>query len=438
MTTNGTHKPRGELLPAEFGADVLTAVVGEEIARRSTNGNGSAYRNGKNGSPGRSVLDWARITNDLDLAEQNAHVGAAVPDMARFRGLKRFVARFVARGVLFLSRVITNRQRQYNLSLLSAVRDLAAGLRRVEDEHRHRLQETTERLEAVIHEQADRLRILDKSLAHARAGLVAQERRLSLLLEEARRRLPEPFNTEQLQTFAAEEDQRTEAMYIALEDEFRGSRAEIKERLQVYVPYLTEAAVGGAEAPVVDIGCGRGEWLELLSESGIHVRGVETNRVLVAQGREAGLEVIEGEGLAYLRSLPDASVGALTAFHVLEHLPLPVLLKFLDETTRVLKPGGIAIFETPNPENIVVGSCNFYIDPTHQKPLFPGTIAFLVEQRGLVNVELLRLRQGRCEDPVKLLPHDHPLAANLNPVIETFKMRFFAPPDLGIIGRKAK
>lgn len=434
MSTNGHGPHRGTLIPAEVGVETLSRVVSEEIARHARNG---SRRNGTNGHDERSVVDWARITSDLDLAEANAHVGAAVPELTRFQGLKRKVARFVARGVLYLSRVITNRQRQYNVSVLSALRDLSYGLRRFEEEQRRQLHETGQRLEERLNEQVARLRRLEQSLSHARAGLVAQERRLNVLIEETRRRLPEPLDAQQLQTFAAEADHATEAMYIALEDQFRGSREEIKERLQAYLPYLEEAQVHEGDV-VLDVGCGRGEWLELLRERSVAAHGIETNRVLVEQGCERGLDVRSAEGLDYLRSLPDNSVAVLTAFHVLEHLPLPVLIAFLDETVRVLRPGGLAIFETPNPENIVVGSCNFYIDPTHQKPLFPGTIQFLVEQRGLVRVELLRLSAGRCADPVCLLPDSHPLAPNLNPVLETFKARFFAAPDLGIIGRKAR
>jgi O-antigen chain-terminating methyltransferase len=189
--------------------------------------------------------------------------------------------------------------------------------------------------------------------------------------------------------------------------------------------------------PILDLGCGRGEWLELLAEQGWHARGLDSNRVMVEECRQRGLAVSEGDVLAHLRSLPDASLGAVTAFHVLEHLPLEVLLRFLDETARVLRPGGIAIFETPNPENLVVGGCDFYRDPTHQRPLHPDTVQFLVEQRGLVRVEILRLSEHRIQDPLQLLPWHHSLAAYLNPLIDRAKRHFFGPTDYAVIGRKA-
>ena len=115
---------------------------------------------------------------------------------------------------------------------------------------------------------------------------------------------------------------------------------------------------------MLDAGCGRGEWLELLKEQGITTgRGIDNNRVMVKQCEGYGLDVIEGDVIESLRDFPSASLGAVTAFHLIEHLPLNVLVKFLDETARVLKSGGIAIFETPNPENILVGAFTFYLDP---------------------------------------------------------------------------
>src|SRR5207248_2833536 len=160
------------------------------------------------------------------------------------------------------------------------------------------------------------------------------------------------------------------------------------------------------------------EWLELLRDEGLVAEGVDCNRVLLEQCRERGLRVSEGDVIAHLRARPDASLGAVTGFHIIEHLPFPVLVKLLDETVRVLKPGGIAVFETPNPENVLVGSYYFYADPTHRNPIFPPTAQFLAEQRGLSDVRVLTLADHLwTRDTVEPLPADHPLAAALNPVL---------------------
>ncbi|QDL06634.1 SAM-dependent methyltransferase [Brasilonema octagenarum UFV-E1] len=268
--------------------------------------------------------------------------------------------------------------------------------------------------------------------------LVQQKRLITMFLEEARRRLPEPFSQEQLETFAKEEQHSLDAFYVAFEDQFRGSREVILNKLKTYLPIIQEAKVGTPELPILDVGCGRGEWLELLRESGYKARGIDINRVMLEQCKEKGLEVIESDVIAYLQSLPDASLGAVSGFHIIEHLSFPILMKLIDETRRVLHSGGIAIFETPNPENIIVGACNFYSDPTHLHPLFPPTVKFFFEQLGFLDVKLLRLRENRLEDPLQLIEADNPIASHVNPLIELAKFNFYAPPDFAVIAKKAQ
>jgi len=110
--------------------------------------------------------------------------------------------------------------------------------------------------------------------------------------------------------------------------------------------------------------------------------------VCVQENRNRGLHVTEGDALSYLRALPDMSCGAVTGVHVLEHLPFTVMIRLFDETLRVLRPGGVAVFETPNPQNLLVGACRFYVDPTHRNPLHPDTLAFVAEARGLIRVTI--------------------------------------------------
>jgi O-antigen chain-terminating methyltransferase len=141
----------------------------------------------------------------------------------------------------------------------------------------------------------------------------------------------------------------------------------------------------------VDVGCGRGEWLELLRERGFVGRGVDGNRVMIAGNVERGLDVVAGDALAHLAALPDASVGMVTGFHIIEHLPFAQLVRLFDECRRVLRPGGCAVFETPNPENLVVSGYTFYFDPTHRHPLPPQMTEFLAWQRGFSDVQILRL-----------------------------------------------
>jgi len=208
--------------------------------------------------------------------------------------------------------------------------------------------------------------------------------------------------------------------YAAFEDEFRGSAEEVKALFKVYLPRLREA---GAAADILDLGCGRGDWLELLRDEGFAARGVDSNRVLVERCRQRGLDVTEGDILAHLRSLPDATLSAVTAFHVIEHFPFETLMNLVDEVWRVLKPGGLVIFETPSPENIVVAACNFYSDPTHHKPVFPHTLRFAMNHRGFTDVSLIFLH------PVEGSPF-------ARQDLESLHMWFYGPRDYAITARK--
>jgi SAM-dependent methyltransferase len=174
-------------------------------------------------------------------------------------------------------------------------------------------------------------------------------------------------------------------LYASFENQFRGTPEHIKEGFKVYLPLLKDA---GITSDILDLGCGRGEWLELLREEGWPARGVESNRAMIDNQRGQNLEIVQADALAYLRGLPDNSLRAVTAFHFVEHIGLAELIDLLDEIKRVLKPGGLLIVETPNPKNLVVGACNFYSDPTHHKPLFPETLDFIVNHRGFVRTQL--------------------------------------------------
>jgi O-antigen chain-terminating methyltransferase len=185
-----------------------------------------------------------------------------------------------------------------------------------------------------------------------------------------------------------EADHLLDSLYCSLEDVLRGTLEQIKEEVKVYLPVLQSA---GINSDILDVGCGRGEWLQVLRENGFQARGIDTNRILVQQCKDLSLDVEEREALTYLGSLPDGTLSAVTAFHFAEHLPLEMLVKFLDEAGRALKPGGIIILETPNPENLLVGSCNFYLDPTHKNPIPIPTMKLLLEARGFRCQEVLKL-----------------------------------------------
>jgi SAM-dependent methyltransferase len=159
--------------------------------------------------------------------------------------------------------------------------------------------------------------------------------------------------------------------YIDFENRFRGFQEDIERGLEVYVSLFE-----GVNDPIVDLGSGRGEWLRLLTREGLNVTGIDINPHLIEECDEEGLQVIKSDAFKFLRNATDSAFGAVTAFHLIEHLDPDQRLLFLREIYRVLKPGGLLLLETPNPRNILVSAGDFFRDPEHVRPIFPDTLSF--------------------------------------------------------------
>lgn len=283
--------------------------------------------------------------------------------------------------------------------------------------------------EAVQREQLSaRLSELGLFTHQTRTALSLHDRRLTVFIEEARKRLPEPFTGDQLREIANQHNgHRYDSVYAAFEDVFRGSREEIKARQSIYLPLLEDNGIGSEERPVLDLGCGRGEWLELLQEHGRKARGVDCNERMVDHCKALGIDVVQSDVLFYLPTLPDASLGAVTSFHMIEHLPFDTTLALVDEALRLLKSGGILILETPNPQNILVGSHSFHFDPSHLKPLPSPMLRFFVEARGFCDVHVRELHP--YPEPVRFPDDGKGIASRLNDYL-------YGPQDYAVIGRK--
>lgn len=224
-----------------------------------------------------------------------------------------------------------------------------------------------------------------------------------------------------------------DALYSALEDSFRGSRELVRERVRPYLAEIETASRGmPQDSLVIDIGCGRGEWLELVRDAGYQARGIDMNTMFVQNCRALGLDVVQGDAFDVLRGMPSGSAAAITSIHLIEHLPFETMIALMDECRRVLRPGGLMILETPNPENLMVGAFSFYMDPTHRNPLPPGLMFWLARSRGFAEVRIERLTHARAVEFPALLDEDQPGASSLNRIIEQFR----APLDYAVIARK--
>ena len=184
--------------------------------------------------------------------------------------------------------------------------------------------------------------------------------------------------------------------YVGFEDQFRGSTEQIRARLVEYLPLFDGAS------DVLDVGCGRGEFLDLLRERGIGGRGLDINHEMVEVCRGRGLEADEGDALGYLSSLPDDSLGGIFAAQVVEHLEPDYLMRFLDTAYHKARSGSKIVLETINPACWYAFFESYIRDITHVRPLHPDTLKYLILASGFQKVEV-RYREP-FPDESKLQP----------------------------------
>ena len=211
--------------------------------------------------------------------------------------------------------------------------------------------------------------------------------------------------------------------YKAFEDQHRGSRETIKSRLTVYLPFIKQIKSIDPNATALDLGCGRGEWLELLQENQFTASGIDLDDGMLSACRSRGLNVQTGDAIAYLKSLPADSLSIVSGFHIAEHLSLDDLQALIKEALRVLKPAGLLILEAPNTENLVVGTSSFYLDPTHQRPLPSALLNFLVGYLGFARSKVLGVQESV------------PLREELGPP-SLFAVLSGVSPDYAVIAQK--
>jgi O-antigen chain-terminating methyltransferase len=215
----------------------------------------------------------------------------------------------------------------------------------------------------------------------------------------------------------------SDQFYRAFEEKFRGPRGLIQQRLEVYLPFVQPVCAAYPEALVFDLGCGRGEWLELLQKNSIAAMGVDLDTGMLAACQQINLKVQCQDALESLKQLQDGSASVVSAFHLVEHLPFDRVKDLVAECHRVLKPGGLLIMETPNPENFMVATHNFYLDPTHLRPIPPDLLAFVPEYLGYESVKILRLQETDC--------------VKTHPNLSMLDVLTGASPDYAVVAQKA-
>jgi O-antigen chain-terminating methyltransferase len=288
---------------------------------------------------------------------------------------------------------------------------------------------TTTRAELVL-EAFDRRQ---ESLARRLEGLLALRDRLETVSEEVRGlrgALTGPPPPEVARQAARAAD---DAPYAAFENRFRGTREEIRRHLADYVKHFER------QGPVLELGSGRGEFLELMKEAGIPARGVDSNARAVAESRGRGLEVAQGDLVDALRAEAEGSLGGVFAAQVAEHLPPAVLQETLREAHRALRPGGLLVLETVNPRS-ALGFLEVYIrDLTHERPLHPDTLSFLAGAAGFTEVRVEMRAPVDAATRLQPVPVDGlppRVAEVLNENVARLNGFLYAPQEYALLARR--
>ncbi|HZQ78259.1 MAG TPA: class I SAM-dependent methyltransferase [Acidimicrobiia bacterium] len=215
---------------------------------------------------------------------------------------------------------------------------------------------------------------------------------------------------------------------IRFEEEFRGGREELMDRYRDLADRLRDSG------PVLDIGCGRGEFLELLAGNGIEAWGVDLDAELVKAATDRGLNVTQADGLRSLEQLDDASLGALVLIQVVEHLSAQEVIDLVALAATKVRPGGQVCVETVNPQSLYVFARAFWIDPTHHQPVHPAYLTFLFREAGFPEVVIDWRSPPPADEVLEEAPGEMPEVVNSN--VRRLNQLLFAPQDYLLIARR--
>jgi SAM-dependent methyltransferase len=341
----------------------------------------------------------------------------------------------LARRALYQVRRVLARllgpQETFNSELVQLVNTLAPILSSLEQVERYReaLAARERRMETAF----DQLRAEQQELRTAVA--VLRQSNHDLTRERSNTRRGEPSGSPARTTTTTTTETSSEALsakYVGFEDQFRGAPEEIAARQREYVEIFAGAS------DVLDIGCGRGEFLALLKERGVQARGIDVNDSMVEVCLQKGLDASKADALGYLRAQPAGSLGGLLAAQVVEHLDPAYLTNLLDAAYAALRPGAPIVLETINPACWFAFFESYVRDITHVRPLHPDTLKFLLQASGFGGVEI------RYQAPY---PEHHKLqrvppalgdaAETLNANVDKLNALMFTYLDYAALGRRA-
>jgi len=396
--------------------------------------------------------DPGRVENQEGLGEAfrdlstwrqrwEAEKAFAVPSQPT--GLKGRVSALFKRALDPLVTALWKRQTAFNLSVINHL-EAAARTRGDLQEVRHDLLRDVQNnhrrishLEAFKREGfSDVMRHSDSLYAVVDQKLDRYRRQSQDLWSRLGSLLARVEGTESPGLAAELEEGWREQGYRSLEDRFRGTQEDIANRVATYLPFLPPAG------EVLDLGCGRGEALEVVGARGLEVRGVDLSAEMVDECRGRGLTASCGDLFEALADCRQGSLAGVLSLHVIEHLDGADVDKLIRLAWRALDAGGALILETPNPLSLVVAARNFWRDPTHRRPIHPDTLAFLFGEAGFESVERLDMRPFGEEEQLpevnlSEVPADLKiLAEGVNEIRDHLDALLYGYQDYAIVGMK--
>jgi O-antigen chain-terminating methyltransferase len=380
----------------------------------------------------------------------------SVPVTTHRPGLQGRIVVFFKRGLRFLLRPVVkvmlgalwDRQRRFNLVTVRYLQELhrARGelLRDLREVRSDLLRDVQAQHRRISHLEAFKRDGLDDIMRHSDALYSLLDQKLDRYRRQSRHlwsRLGSALAlAEDSQSQLRSTDSLNEAWedlaYLELEDRFRGAADDIASRVEIYIPFFK------TRGQILDLGCGRGETLKVLGEHGLTARGVDLSNEMVARCKAQGLTAEQGDLLTELEHCHEESVGGILSLHVIEHLSPAEVGRLVRLAWRALEPGGVLILETPNPLSLVVAARNFWLDPTHRRPVHPETLRLLFELAGFDSVERLELRPFSPDDRLPEIDLSdfstelRPLADRINRLRDRLDDLLFGFQDYAVVGAK--